>query len=112
MQKIIYFIAGDVPTEGEIADIAALNAFANAYSVTVSNGSVAPGLGLDGEGDAFLDAADFVAGAVPDPYEDVPVIDIAAIATVTNGQELTLDGSVYTFTVEGGEITAIDVEPE
>ena len=111
-QKIIYFTAGDVPTTEEKAEITALNAFASAYSVTVSNGSVAPNLGLDSEGDPILDACDLVAGTVPTIYEDLPVIDVAAIATVTDGQGLELGGSVYTFTVVDGEITAIDVVTE
>jgi hypothetical protein len=112
MEKIIYFTAGDVPTSGETAAIAALNAFASAYSVTVSNGAKAPGLGLDGEGDPFLDQADFVAGTVPSIYDELPVFDLGARTVVTDGFEIALDGDVYTFTVEGGEITAIAVEPE
>jgi hypothetical protein len=69
--KIIYFTAGDVPTTEELAEIAAWNAFVNSYSLTVSNGSVAPGLGLDGEGDPFLDGADFVAGTIPEAYAGI-----------------------------------------
>ena len=110
-QKIIYFTAGFTATEEERAEIAALNDFVTAYSLTVSNGSVAPNLGNDAGGDPILDACDFVAGTVPTIYNAIPVLDIGAQATVTNGQELTLAGSVYTFTVVGGEITAIDVVP-
>ena len=114
--KIIYFTAGDVPTSGELADIAALNAFCDGYSLTVSNGAVAPNLGAD-----VLDDADFVAGTVPALYDEVAVIDPdapfatavgAGNAIVADEDELTLAGSVYTFTVEDGAITAITVEEE
>ena len=61
-QKIIYFTAGAVPTFGEIADIAALNALCEpAYSVNVSNGSVLPNLGASG-GEPIIEECDFVAG--------------------------------------------------
>jgi hypothetical protein len=110
--KIIYFTAGDVPTSGETAAIAALNTFVNEYSLTVSNGAKAPGLGLDGAGDPFLDQADFVAGTVPSIYSEVPVFSLAGRAVINDGDELTLAGTIYTFTVEGGAITAIGTADE
>jgi hypothetical protein len=80
--KIIYFTAGDVPTSGELADIAAWNAFVNSYSLTVSNGSIAPGLGLDGDGEPLLDGADFVAGTIPAAYEGVQEVELVDGALV------------------------------
>ena len=80
--NIIYFTAGDVPTTGELADIAAWNAFVNAYSLTVSNGSVAPGLGLDSDGEPFLDGAAFVAGTIPEAYAGVQEVELVDGALV------------------------------
>jgi hypothetical protein len=70
-QNIIYFTASDVPTTEELVEIAAWNAFVNAYRLTVSNGSVAPGLGFDSEGDPVMDDAAFVAGTIPALYAEV-----------------------------------------
>jgi hypothetical protein len=119
--NIIYFTAGFKPTSGEAADIAALNNFCTNYTLTVSNGSVAPNLGRDGNGALLLDDASYVAGTVPSIYSELPVIDPAnPFATaigddkviVTDADDITLDGKVYTFTVEDGAITAIAVADE
>lgn len=117
MQKILYFTAGDKPTAPEQADIDALNALAAApYEVGVRN-ATAPALY-----DPKPEAADFVCGTIPTSHsdaEDFPVFDIdnpptpgnlpSTSAIVSDGQELTVGGSTYTFTVVDGEITAIAV---
>lgn len=116
--KIIYFTAGDVATTGEVAEIAVLAGLAQPYTLTVSNGAVAPNLGLDGEGDAILDQCDFVAGTIPDLYSEIGVIDLDSLplpdlgatrVVLTDQDELVLGDTTYTFTIEDGEITAIDV---
>lgn len=86
MQKILYFTAGPNPSGPEQADIAALNALAAApYEVGVRN------------------------GAEPALYQPKPGNLPSTQAVVSNGQELTVGGSTYTFTVVNGEITAIAV---
>jgi hypothetical protein len=117
-KKIIYFTAGAVATVGEKADIAALNALCvPAYSVNVSNGSVAPHLGNSG-GSPILEASDFVAGTVPEGYEEVDVIDPDAPpapdvgdtrAVIEDDQVITIGAATYTFTIAAGVITAIVV---
>lgn len=118
-KKIIYFTVGPAVTAGEAADIAALNALTEpAYSVQVSNGAVPPNLGKNSEGGNVIEACDFVAGTIPDDYDGVDTIDPDAPpapdvgddrAVVSNGQELTIGGSTYTFTIADGAITAIAV---
>ncbi len=117
MQKILYFTAGPNPSGPEQADIAALNALAAApYEVGVRNGAE-PALYQPKP-----EAADFVCGTIPTSHsdtEDFPVFDIdnppapgnlpSTQAVVSNGQELTVGGSTYTFTVVDGQITAIAV---
>lgn len=103
-KKVIYFTAKDVPTSGEIADIAKLNAEAvAAYDVAVRS-AVRP---MSSGGD--LEACDYAAGTVPTAYNAKPVIDPNAIpnqslsstqAIVTNGQTVTgVTGTGTTATI-------------
>lgn len=122
-KKIIYFTAGSAVTSDENADIAALNALAApAYSVQVANASVPPNLGktpTEEGGDVVrLMDCDFVAGTIPDDYDDIAVIDPDAPplpdvgddhAVIADDQVLTIGAETFTFTVVDGEITAIAV---
>jgi hypothetical protein len=91
MAKVIYFTAGPVPTVGELADIAALNAsILPAYDVAVRNSLANNSYGAGPED------ADFVAGTIPTAYNDAetyPVIDPdevgAARVSLANGVEYT-----------------------
>lgn len=95
MQRIVYFTAGITPTSGEQADIAKLNAAAEAaYEVTVVNGAANAKYGEMNR----LIPCDLVAGSVPTIYNAKEVIDPDAIpvqnlpntqAVVTNGQKIT-----------------------
>jgi hypothetical protein len=74
MAKVIFFTADNVPTVGELADIANLNARAVApYEIAVRNTKVAARYG------AGIEACDFVAGTVPVAFNAKPVIDPDAI---------------------------------
>lgn len=78
MSKIIFFLAGPVPTSGELADIAKLNAAAAApYEVAVRNGA-ADSIG-DDYGAGILEDCDFAAGTVPTAYNAIPTVDPDAI---------------------------------
>lgn len=125
-QKILYFTAGPQPTVGELADIAALNALAEKpYEVVVRNAAANAEFG-----EGRPEPGDFLAGSYPATYEFpeghedegdpiYPVFDPdappappnlpATQAVVSDGQELTIGGETFTFTVEDGVITAIDV---
>ncbi|QZA70453.1 hypothetical protein AH03_40 [Erwinia phage AH03] len=110
--KIIYFTASEKATTAEIADIAALNAITEPYyALQVRNGRVPNVWGS-------LETADYVAGTIPDAYEDVPVIDPDSPpapglsdtqAIVSTGQVVTIGTATYTFTVVDNVITAIAV---
>lgn len=114
-QKILYFTAGATATTGELADIAKLNALAvPAYEVGVRSAIASPNYG------AGIESADYVAGTIPDAYddeEDYPVIDPdeppgpdnlpATQTVVSTGQVIdTDDGGTVTLTIAGGVITA------
>lgn len=115
--KVIYFTAGAIATSGELADIAKLNVAAVApLEVVVRRGD---GVGSQEYG-AGEEAADYVAGTPPAPYddpEDYPVADPdnpplgAALgplqAVVIDGQEIAVTGGTATITVVDGEITEI-----
>lgn len=117
MVKVIYFTAGAIATAPELAEIAKLNAATvPALEVVVRRGD-GVGTQLYGAGE---EAADYVAGTPPAPYddtEDYPVADpdnppVGAIlgplqAVVTDGQEITVTGGTATITVVDGEITEI-----
>lgn len=117
MVKVIYFTAGAIATAPELAEIAKFNAAAVApLEVVVRRGD---GVGSQEYG-AGEEAADFVAGTPPAPYddaEDYPVADpdnpplggaLGPLqAVVTNGQEIEVTGGTATITVVAGEITEI-----
>jgi hypothetical protein len=66
-QSIIFFTAGQVATPEEQTAIAALELQANPYTLKVFNAKASPDFGYGRE------ETDFVAGAVPQSYSDVPV---------------------------------------
>jgi hypothetical protein len=73
MKKVIFFTAGTKATAGELADIAKLNAVAEAqYSVQVVNGAVPA---IYGETDRIIPDVDYVAGTIPELYEEIDEID-------------------------------------
>lgn len=112
-KKVIFFTAGDVPTSGELASIAKLNAEAVApYDVAVRSG-IRP---MQSGGP--LEACDYVSGTVPTAYNAKTVINPDSIsnqslsstqAIVTNGQQITSGGTTYIITVVNNVVTAIDV---
>ncbi|QEG09329.1 virion structural protein [Xanthomonas phage Samson] len=111
MQRIVYFTAGTTPTSGELADIAKLNAAAEAaYEVTVVNGAANAKYGETNR----LIPCDLVAGTVPTIYNAKEVIDPDAIparglaateAIVQAGTPIAITGGTVTFTVVDNEIT-------
>lgn len=113
MAKVLYFTAGQVPTAGELADIAALNAAALApYEIGVRSGDVARVTANYGEG--RLEPCDYVAGTVPAAYNAIPVIDPDNIpatglsdtqAVVEDGVAIAITGGTVAFDIVDGEIT-------
>lgn len=119
MKRILYFIAGQQATSGELADIAALNALAEKpYEVRVMSALQSPNYG------AGPITGDFLAGTIPDVYKDseedpiYPVFSIAAPPTpptlpatqavVSDEQVLDVDGGgTVTLTIEDGVITGV-----
>jgi hypothetical protein len=114
-KKIIFFTASGLPTSGELAAIAALNAYTlQPFEVIVQNGAANPNYG------AGKNPADYVAGTVPTAYNAVPVFNPASPpasslpstnAIIKSGQELTIPVTgVYiskvTLTVVNGVVTA------
>lgn len=110
MEKIVYFTAGAVPTSGELADIAKLNAAAEApYVVLVSSAK-----GDTKYGEHLIDA-DYVAGTPPTAYSAVPTIDpdnmpILGLpdtsGVVTDGQTFAVTGGTVTMHVADNVVTA------
>ena len=119
-QKVLFFTAGVTADANELAAIAKLNALAvPAYEVGVRSAISSSNYG------AGIESADYVAGTVPDAYDDAetyPVIDEdappapdnlpATQAIVNNGDalEIAVTGSytdTVTFTVVDGVITAV-----
>lgn len=119
MKKVIYFTAGPNETSGETAEINAIKALAAApFQVVVRNGL------LPLESGGADEAADYVAGTPPAPYddgEDYPVFDPDApppsdlpgtMAIVADGQAIaaTVTGTyvdTVTLTVVDGVVTAV-----
>lgn len=102
MAKIIYFLAGEAPTSGELADIAQLNAAAVApYSIAVRRGDDVASYSFG----AGIEAADYVAGTVPAAYsdeEDFPVFDPDNVPPVVNdGDEIDVVNSAGDVTKTG-----------
>lgn len=106
LKKVIYFTAGDVPTTGEKADIAKLNAAAVApYDVAVRSGIRS--LGTAGN----YESADYVAGTVPAsaPWNAIDVLDPDAIPNqnVSDTQVILNDGD--TLDEAGGGTIAVAI---
>jgi hypothetical protein len=117
-KKVIFFTAGTTATAGEIADIAKLNAAAEAqYEVIVANGAANAKYG---ETDRII-PSDFVAGTIPTEYAAIDEIDPDAIpnqalaatqAIVEDAQALTVPvtgtyATTATVTVVDNVVTAI-----
>lgn len=101
MSKIIYFTAGEVATEGELEDIAAINAKAVApYEVVVRRGDA-----VSNEYGAGIEDADFVAGTIPADYDDseeFPVFDIdSEPVTIDELDTIAVKNSAASKTVNG-----------
>lgn len=116
MPKIIFFTAAQLPTEGEIAAIAAIEtAITNPapYELRIRGP-----LGSNDYG-AGPEVADFVAGTPPTEYDGVPVLEGLPVgggfltdeqAVVTDGQAIALSGTpgpVATAQVVNGELTVV-----
>lgn len=111
MQRIVYFTAGPTATADELADIAKLNAAAEAaYTVSVVNGKENAKYGETNR----LIPCDLVAGTVPTIYNAKPTIDPDAIparglsdtqAVVNDGDTFPVAGGTVSVTVEDGEAT-------
>jgi hypothetical protein len=109
-KKVLFFTAGIVPTSGEIADIAKLNAAAEKqYEVVVMNGAANTKYGETNR----LVPGDYVAGSVPAIYEIededdnriYPEIDPDEIPNqaLTDTQAIINDGDE--FAVTGGTVS-------
>ena len=116
MAKVIYFTAGEKATAPELADIANLNVAAVApYEVVVRRGDDVASYSYG----AGIEAADYVAGTIPDAYSDtedypvidpddipVPGVDYATQAIISNGDVLdTADGGTVTVAIVDGVAT-------
>lgn len=76
-EKVVFFTAGPVPTSGELADIAKLNAVSvPQYETLVVNGASVTG---DEYGTGRLIPCDAVAGTIPTDYNAIDEIDPDAI---------------------------------
>lgn len=107
-KKVIFFTAGTTATAGEIADIAKLNAAAEAqYEVIVANGAANAQYG---DTDRII-PSDFVAGTVPTKYNAVDVIDPDAIPNqaLTPTQAIVNDAEALTVPVTGTYTTTATV---
>lgn len=113
MKKVLYFLAGDVPTGAEQTAIDKLNAVTSPpYAVGVRNT-------LHPAGDTLLESADYVAGTIPSDYSATPTIDpdnipnqglTATQAIVDSGVDIVVPvtgtyATKITPTVVGGVIT-------
>lgn len=91
-KTVLYFTAGKVPTTGELADIAALNAISG-LNVGVRNGSSS----VNQEYGTNLEACDYVAGTVPTAYNGVTAYGaIPGIASAPLKLKLVTDNSSST----------------
>lgn len=105
-QRIIYFTAGITATAGELADIAALNAAAEApYEVIVANGAANAKYGETNR----LIPTDYVAGTIPTIYNAVPTIDPdnLPVSGLKDTQAIVTDGEV--LDEEGGGTITVAV---
>lgn len=111
MAKIMYFIAGNVPTVDEAADIAKLEAATGApYELVIRSNKATPNYG-----EGRFEAADFVAGTLPaeeaanDYYSEIDTIDpdnIPATNVPADGV-VVRDGDV--LDEEGGGTITVEV---
>lgn len=110
-QKILYFTAGPTPTTQEQGEIDQLNELAKApYTIGVRN-AVEPALYQPKP-----EETDFVSGAVPDEFSEIPVFDPdnppdpdplpSNQAIVTDGDILNVDGGTVTLSVSENVVTA------
>lgn len=99
MAKIIYFIAGNVPTVGEAADIAKLEAAtAKPYELVIRSNKALPSYG-----EGRFEACDFVAGTIPGAVVDADtqiVINDGDTLDAVGGGTIAVDitAGVATFT--------------
>ena len=119
VKRVLYFTAGNVTTTDEAADIAAITkAIHYGYELYVRNSQISTDTGTGPE------AANYVAGSVPDDYSGAPVFDIdnppsnpflpTTQAVVSNGQALTVPVTgtytdTATVTVANGAVTGIEL---
>lgn len=111
--KILYFLAGDVATVDELADIVKLNTAAEVpYLVGVRNSKVSTNYGAGPE------ECDFVAGTIPTAYTAKPTVDpdtIGTGATVANGGTVAVRNSAgadshnATAVVAGSTLTGVNL---
>lgn len=108
--KVLYFIAGVAPTVGEAADIASLEAVARPYDIQIRSLIGSP---LYGD---KIEASDFVAGTVPDEYEEVDVLDPDALPEIgveanqivlTDGDDLDITAGNVVFDVTDSVLTGV-----
>ncbi len=107
-KKVIFFTAGKTATAGEIADIAKLNAVAEAqYSVSVMNGAADTKYGETNR----LAPCDFVAGTIPTVYNAKDTIDPDAIPNqaLTATQAIVEDAQALAVPVTGTYATTATV---
>lgn len=99
--KILYFTAGRIPTTGEKAEIAAIEALCvKPFEVGVRNPIDSPSYGTPEE-------ADYVAGTIPEsePYASLPEFDPADPPTPSLPATQAIVGNGDSFPVTGGTVT-------
>lgn len=110
-QNIVYFTAGIAPTSAEQSQIDKLNAAAVAYDVAVATNVASALYGDD------LMRVDYAAGAVPDAYSAVPVIDPdnlpgapldADQAVLSNSDAVAVLPATGTTPAQGSATAAVD----
>lgn len=78
---VIFFLAGQVATANETADIAALNARGDLTVKVRAGGGMVAGTNAAGQRySGALDPCDYVAGTIPTAYNAKPVLKVAAFA--------------------------------
>lgn len=114
-KTILYFTAGEKPTNDEITEISKLNAQTTAaFEVVVMRGDLAESTLEYGAG---LKAADYVAGTIPEAYsdaEDYPVASPTAMPrpdTLANTQTVVNNGQKVTGVTGSGTVANIAVNP-
>jgi hypothetical protein len=117
-KTVLYFLAGNVPTTGEAADLAKIAAAGPSYVCHVRNG----GYGSTNYG-AGPESADYVAGTPPAAYANtttyprldptnIPVQNLLATqAVITSATDFTVAGVVFHPVIAGGIITALTHTP-